>query len=163
MTQAHAKTRGFTLIELMIVVAIIGILASIAVPAYQGFIVRSQVTEGLTMSSALKAQITEQFQDRGVLPANLVALGINVPPSSKFVQSLTVRTGALDINFGNQANAAIAGAVLTLTPYATANNDVVWVCGARPAPAGTAAIPGAVDATTFAVIQYRYLPLNCRP
>ncbi|MCZ6536355.1 MAG: prepilin-type N-terminal cleavage/methylation domain-containing protein, partial [Gammaproteobacteria bacterium] len=68
--------QGFTLIELMIVVAIIGILAAIAIPAYQDYTIRAQVTEGLNLSAALKASVSEEFADSGLWPANLAALGI---------------------------------------------------------------------------------------
>ena len=71
--------QGFTLIELMIVVAIIGILAAIAIPAYQDYTIRAQVSEGLNLSAGAKAAVTEFFQDQGAFPANNVEAGIETP------------------------------------------------------------------------------------
>jgi len=152
--------KGFTLIELMIVVAIIGILAAIAIPAYQDYVVRSQVSEGLTMASATKASVAEYFADRGTWPANLAALGITQTPTGKYVSGITVNNGQILISYGLQANNAIAGDSLQLRPGATANNDVVWQCGNRTAPTGTFTAP---DAANGGTVEGKYRPSNCRP
>ncbi|HBY94621.1 MAG TPA: prepilin-type cleavage/methylation domain-containing protein [Chloroflexi bacterium] len=161
---------GFTLIELMIVVAIIGILAAIAIPAYQDYTIRSQVTEGLNLASAVKTGVAESFADRGVWPADLDAAGGDTanPPSGKYVGSVTVADGTIDIAFlgaasGGQANDAIDGVVLSLKPMVSANNDVIWVCGNRAAPAGAAeATSGASGANNTTANVDKYFPSNCR-
>ena len=70
------KQQGFTLIELMIVVAIIGILAAIAIPAYQDYTIRAQVSEGLSLASGAKAAVSEYYQDRGIMPADNLSAGL---------------------------------------------------------------------------------------
>ena len=89
--------KGFTLIELMIVVAIIGILAAIAIPAYQDYTIRSQVTEGLNLAGAVKASVAEYFAQNGAWPVGLVgatpALGYTANPSGKYVTQVNVATG----------------------------------------------------------------------
>jgi type IV pilus assembly protein PilA len=154
--------KGFTLIELMIVVAIIGILAAIAIPAYQDYTIRAQVTEGLNLASDVKAQIADFRANRGAWPADEQDIGIavNTDKSGKYVQSIDVQaTGRVDITFGRQANAAnLAGQVLTLSPGLNANGDLVWVCGTRVAPTGLAVAPAA-HATT---VLDRYMPNDCR-
>ena len=89
------KQQGFTLIELMIVVAIIGILAAIAIPAYQDYTIRAQVSEGLNLSGAAKAAVTEYFQDQGAFPGtnNLAGLEAAVNIAGKYVSQVSV-TGA---------------------------------------------------------------------
>src|SRR5271167_1932830 len=120
--------KGFTLIELMIVVAIIGILAAIAIPAYQNYTIRAQITEGLTLADGWKTAIAEYYANKGTWPslANLTGTSASV---GKYETGVTVVTGVIQITYGNQANATINGLTLGLTPYTDANNDVLWRCG----------------------------------
>src|SRR5579871_4733258 len=96
--------KGFTLIELMIVVAIIGILAAIAIPAYQDYTIRSQVTEGLNLAGAVKTSVAEFYANNGAWPVGLVgnapALGYTNLPSGKYVASVDVATGTIIITYG---------------------------------------------------------------
>src|SRR5437660_5477791 len=107
--QMKAVQKGFTLIELMIVVAIIGILAAIAIPAYQDYTIRAQVTEGLNLASSVKASVGEYFANNGTWPVGLVgaspALGFVNNPSGKYVTKVDVATGTIVITYGGQANA----------------------------------------------------------
>jgi type IV pilus assembly protein PilA len=101
--------KGFTLIELMIVVAIIGILAAIAIPAYQDYTIRAQVTEGLNLADAVKTGVAEYYANNGTWPVGLVganpALGYTSLPSGKYVASVNVATGTINITYGLQSNA----------------------------------------------------------
>ena len=126
--------QGFTLIELMIVVAIIGILAAIAIPAYSDYTIRAQVSEGLNLSAATKAAVTEFYQDRGTWPADNTDAGVSQPTEiqGNYVASVTVgNTGTITMaysNAGNQtANAAISTATLILSPVTNAGS-IDWNC-----------------------------------
>jgi type IV pilus assembly protein PilA len=158
--------KGFTLIELMIVVAIIGILAAIAIPAYQDYTVRAQVTEGLNLAAGIKAQVAEEFAQEGVWPANLAAIGVTAPngPTGKYVSSVTVNNGTIVITYaGTQANTSAfvaANRVLTIKPMVSANNDVIWNCGLK-AVVGTDPTTGGSGAAATTVLG-KYLPSTCR-
>ena len=120
--------KGFTLIELMIVVAIIGILAAIAIPAYQDYTIRAQVSEGINLASGAKAAIAEYFMDTGAMPSNNAAAGLEGTITGNYVQSVIVGpSGVVTVSYGNQANSAILGQTLTLTPSASAGS-VAWQC-----------------------------------
>ena len=153
--------KGFTLIELMIVVAIIGILAAIAIPAYQDYIVRSQVTEGLAMASSVKASVAEYYADRGTFPPTEADLGITNPPTGKYVSGITVTTGEILITFGNDANANILTQTLRLRPGASANGDIMWQCGDRALTA-SADFTGVNDTANGGSLLGKYRPSNCR-
>jgi type IV pilus assembly protein PilA len=157
--------KGFTLIELMIVVAIIGILAAIAIPAYQDYTIRSQVSEGLTLSAAVKASVAETFADRGTWPADLDAAGLDSAnaPSGKYVNAITVEDGTITIEYGNEVNAAIAGNFLSLKPYVSSNNDVIWVCADAAVPANAGDPPSGASGADNTDLLPNYRPSNCRP
>ena len=159
--------QGFTLIELMIVIAIIGILAAIAIPAYQNYTIRSQVTEGLSLAAGWKTAISEYYAQNGAFPtcsttaaagaANCVS--VSGASAGKYVSAVAVGAGGLiTVTYGGpQANAKIPNtAKLTLLPGTNTNNDVVWVCGTAPIPAGVTVVGAA--ATN---IQAAYLPTSC--
>lgn len=167
--KARNKQTGFTLIELMIVVAIIGILAAIATSSYETYTVRAQVTEGINMATHAKAPIAERFLNRGEAPANRSEAGMSAnatDTSGNYVTSVEVVNGRIDITFGNRASAIIAGQTLSLTPYESAGLDVVWVCGnATPPALGTMGTAGGGNSATYAAstVPNRYLPSSCRP
>ena len=162
-----AIQKGFTLIELMIVVAIIGILAAIAIPAYQDYTIRSHVTEGLNLAGAVKAAVAETYADRGAWPAGNLEAGIvddagaAVSPSGKYVTGIEIDTGTINITYGNQANTNIGNKVLSLRPTTSDNGDVIWNCGKHTVVGSDPTSGGAgADATD---ITAKYLPATCRP
>ncbi|MDF2466874.1 MAG: type pilus assembly protein PilA [Ramlibacter sp.] len=163
--------KGFTLIELMIVVAIIGILAAIAIPAYQDYTIRSQVTEGLNLAGAVKAAVAESYADKGVWPANNLEAGLTnddgtapVTPSGKYVTGIQVSTGTINITYGAQANANIGGDVLSLRPRVSANDDVIWLCG-RNVGTGVSGLgdpSSGASGANITDIESKYVPASCR-
>jgi type IV pilus assembly protein PilA len=163
--------KGFTLIELMIVVAIIGILAAIAIPAYMNYTIRAQVSEGNTLVDGLETAFDECYANKGTAAncATNTAVGINNVISGQYVQGVTFTSpGQITVVYGNNANAKIVGKDITWTAYTSQNGDITWVCAGQavgtipantqgPVNGGVAAAVGAAPMTNNA-----YLPNVCQ-
>jgi len=128
--------KGFTLIELMIVVAIIAILAAIAIPAYQDYVIRSQVSEGATLADGSKTAIAEYYANYGTFPPSNVSAGIasSVSIVGSFVQSVNVgaTAGQILVTYGgtHPANIAITGSTLIFSADTANVGAISWVCTA---------------------------------
>jgi type IV pilus assembly protein PilA len=139
------EQQGFTLIELMIVVAIIGILASIAISAYQNYTIRAQISEGLVLTASLKTAIAEYIMDRGSWPADNAEAGLvdKTLIKGKYTQHVSVANNVISVTYGNGAHTAIFNESIELTGVNNAGS-LSWTC----ASAG--------------VIDPKYLPATCR-
>jgi type IV pilus assembly protein PilA len=170
--------RGFTLIELMIVVAIVGILAAIALPAYQDYTVRSKLSEAVIAGSAFKEMLSEAFQTDSVAGLDAAAIVINARPvaekSSKYVQDVTV-TGAatpwplvitISATAANGIPTAVNGQTLVfspnvdgVTPVVTALGAIDWACASQ---SGQSAAGRGLANVTLGTLPPRYAPSECR-
>jgi len=127
------KQQGFTLIELMIVVAIIGILAAIAIPAYQDYTIRAQVSEGLNLTGGAKAAATEYYQDQGVFPTNNTVAGLadSDTITGKYVEDVDVTGNTITVTYSStaprSANSNIDTAEITLIGT-DSGGSIVWDC-----------------------------------
>jgi type IV pilus assembly protein PilA len=143
----RAHTSGFTLIELMIVVAIIAILASLAIPAYQDYAIRAQVSEGINLSTGAKAAIWDYVAAHGEYPPSNTSAGLAAPASinGSYASSVTVTGGQIQVAFAQgRANASLQAAILILSP-STQAGSIMWTCKAGNPE-----------------MQQKYLPTNCR-
>jgi len=137
--------KGFTLIELMIVVAIIGILAAIAIPAYRDYIIRAQISEGLTLATRAKTSVSEYYMESGAWPKNNAEAGLADKHDIKgsYTEHMSVKDNVIEVKFGYDSNLAIFDEKIELTAMIRAGS-VEWTC----ASAGT--------------IETSHLPAVCR-
>ncbi|HGH6622187.1 TPA: pilin [Neisseria meningitidis] len=161
--------KGFTLIELMIVIAIVGILAAVALPAYQDYTARAQVSEAILLAEGQKSAVTEYYLNHGIWPANNSSAGVATSPSDikgKYVQSVTVANGVVTATMlSSGVNKEIQGKKLSLWAKRQ-DGSVKWFCGQ---PVQRANANGANnDEVTAATgkgtdkIDTKHLPSTCR-
>jgi type IV pilus assembly protein PilA len=138
------RVRGFTLIELMIVVAIVGILAAIAIPAYEDYTIRARVTDGISLSNGFKIAVEDSWNSSPTFPLTAMPASIS-NPSTDWVQAVTgdPNSGNIIVTFGGGAS-AMSGHTITLTPSLSFGQPVSWICQ--------------VDSASYD----RYVPSNCR-
>lgn len=163
----NTMQKGFTLIELMIVVAIVGILAAVAIPAYQDYTIRAQVTEGVSLASAAKAAVVESYGSNGSWPTDNTAAGLGTSSNivGKYVTGVAVALNVVTVTFGGQANSAISNMTLMFTAGTSANGDVTWQCGSKQITGGGTITPGTTAFATTGnggTLPQKYRPAECR-
>ncbi|ENV7451522.1 pilin, partial [Neisseria gonorrhoeae] len=156
--------KGFTLIELMIVIAIVGILAAVALPAYQDYTARAQVSEAILLAEGQKSAVTEYYLNNGEWPENNASAGVASSPTDikgKYVKEVEVKNGVVTAKMlSSGVNKEIQGKRLSLWAKRE-NGSVKWFCG-QPVQRGAGAGADAVTADKDKEIETKHLPSTCR-
>ncbi len=168
---AHASraTTGFTIVELAAVLAVTAIIGALGVSAYRTYAVRAEIASGIANTEAVRDRVASAFKTTGVPPMDRQTVGLAPGHDAAwgdYVEDVEVVRGRVDVRFGRNADDAIAGRTLSLTPFETADQRVVWLCGNKlPGPglqplgfAGGAAEP----VQMLTLIDVRFLPPSCR-
>lgn len=156
------KSRGFTLVEMMAVIAVIGILSLMVIPTYQDRIIRQQIEAALPLTDLAKQPIAAGWALTHTFPTDNAAAGLPAADHivNNYVSAVDVRDGAINITFGNRAMSTIRGKILTIRPAVVEDAPVVpvaWVCGRADAPQRMT--PKGINQTNLPTL---YLPLECR-
>lgn len=141
----------------MAAVAGIGILAAVAIPAYQDYTVRAQVSEGLNLANVAKAAVAEAYSDTGGIPSDEDSAGLDL--AGTFLSDIEIVGGNVVVHYGNRAHPSIAGQMLVIAPYASSDGDLTWVCGYGAPPPGLEPVGTETPDTTIAP---QHLPSGCR-
>jgi type IV pilus assembly protein PilA len=162
MTMQNNNENGFTLIELMIVLSIIGILATMAVPSYQDRVIRTQVREALDLAKVAEEEIQNYYKRRGSLPVDNAAVGLPAPKVivGNYVTAVEIRDGAVHVTLGNRVNKHVLGKIISIRPAvvaASAKVPIAWIRGYASVPAGMAA-----RGANRTDLLPRHLPIECR-
>jgi type IV pilus assembly protein PilA len=159
----RARARGFSLMEIMVAVAIVAVIATLAVPSLMRPVVRDQIVAAAPLIDVAKKQVAAVWTGTQQMPANNAAAGLPAPDKmvNNYVQSVTVTDGVIDVTFGNSAHGEIAGRVLTFRPAIVEDAPIVplaWVCG-------FAAVPDkmTVRGENRTSVPRIVLPFNCQP
>ncbi|HGG9981679.1 TPA: pilin [Neisseria meningitidis] len=159
--------KGFTLIELMIVIAIVGILAAVALPAYQDYTARAQVSEAILLAEGQKSAVTEYYLNHGIWPGDNSSAGVatSTDIKGKYVQKVEVKNGVVTATMlSSGVNNEIKGKKLSLWAKRQ-NGSVKWFCGqpvTRNATAKANANADDVTADSDKKIDTKHLPSTCR-
>lgn len=156
------KIKGFTLIELMIVVGIIGILSSVALPAYQVYVQRSEVVEALSMASTIRENVASYYVEKLEFPSNNQIAGV---PEANYlignrITGVVVESGAIHVTMGNKASAPLQGKVLSFRPatvVGSPKSPIAWLCGYDEPVSGMQAI-----GNNKTDLEKQFLPAACR-
>ena len=162
--------RGVSTLEIAIVVAATAIVAALGVSMYRTYSVRAQVATSVEEAAAAQHLVVAAFRKRGTPPTDAAEAGIDSSAgrflAGSHVESLEIHNGRIELHFAASASAAIAGKTLSLVPFETADQDVVWICGNAPPGVGLEPLgfaggaPQAAQVSTQ--IEERYLPPSCR-
>jgi type IV pilus assembly protein PilA len=161
--------RGFTQLEAVVVLAATLLVVALVVTAVRTYFVRAEIAESVALAKYAQDQVTRAFRRTGTPPADSASAGVSddhLDVAIRYVAETRVTDGRIDLVFGPEANAALEGRTLSLTPFETADQQVVWICGAKEPGVGlkplgfAAGGPLALQMPT--TIEPRYLPPACR-
>jgi type IV pilus assembly protein PilA len=167
--RGHRTSGGFTQLEAVLVLAVTALVGALAASALRVYLARAQIEESIALARYYQDQVTRAFRRTGSPPADAASAALpndDLSHAGRYVAETRIIDGRIDLVFGAEANGALVGQTLSLTPFETADQQVVWVCGSKEPGVGLQPLgfagggPLAVQPPT--TIESRYLPSACR-